>query len=103
MPREQLRQRKHELLDELARNYESLSQHYSEPGPFGTPPVHLNNANLALFQQYNQHVPAFRQLLRDHHYDFGRFYDSVETLSRATSEEREQQLSALSQRFVEHL
>src|SRR5690606_25122631 len=56
MPREQLRQRKHELLDELARNYESLSQHYSEPGPFGHAPVQLNNANLALFQQYNQHV-----------------------------------------------
>ncbi len=98
-----LRGRKATLLEELAHAYAELSEHYPEPGPFGTPPVRLNNANLALFQQYNQHVPAFRQLLRDHHYDFGQFYDSVKTLSRATPEEREQQLSALSQRFVEHL
>jgi predicted aminopeptidase len=100
---DELRERKATLLEELADAYAKLSEDYPEPGPFGTPPVRLNNANLALFQQYNQHVPAFRQLLRDHHYDFGQFYDAVETLSQATPEAREEKLSALSQRFVEHL
>lgn len=103
MPREQLRQRKHELLDELARNYESLSQHYSEPGPFGHAPVQLNNANLALFQQYNQHVPAFRQLLRESGHDFNRFYESVIELAEQPQTSRQHTLDALSQRFDEHL
>src|SRR5690606_34548139 len=103
MPREQLRQRKHELLDELARNYESLSQHYSEPGPFGHAPVQLNNANLALFQQYNQHVPAFRQLLRESGHDFNRFYESVIELAEQPQTSRQHALDALSQRFDEHL
>ncbi|GGC63775.1 aminopeptidase [Marinobacter halophilus] len=91
------------IFHELARQYATLSRNYPEPGPFGAPPVQLNNANVALFQQYNQHVPAFRQLLRDHGEDFGRFYQAVETLSRQAPAEREQQLSTLSQRFVEHL
>ncbi|MFO8142172.1 MAG: aminopeptidase [Marinobacter sp.] len=98
-----LRQHKASVLDELARQYATLSRDYPEPGPFGAPPVRLNNANVALFQQYNQYVPAFRQLLRDHGEDFGRFYQAVEALSRQAPAEREQKLSALSQRFVEHL
>lgn len=97
-----LRQRKASALDELARQYATLAGEYPEPGPFGPPPVQLNNANIALFQQYNQHVPAFRQLLRDNGQDFGRFYQAVEELSRQAPAEREQQLTALSKRFVEH-
>ncbi|MBE0486263.1 aminopeptidase [Marinobacter sp.] len=98
-----LRHQKTLILDELAQHYATLSEDYPEPGPFGTPPVQLNNANVALFQQYNQHVPAFRQLLRDNNEDFARFYEAVEALSRRERAEREQQLTALSQRFVEHL
>lgn len=100
---ELLRQQKASILNELARQYATLSRDYPEPGPFGAPPVQLNNANVALFQQYNQHVPAFRQLLRDHGEDFGHFFQAVEALSRQAPAERELQLSALSQRFVEHL
>ncbi len=54
---------------------------WEQPGPFGENPTGLNNANLALFSQYNQHVPAFRQLLRDHAGDFSDFYNAVETLA----------------------
>ncbi|WP_303291694.1 aminopeptidase [Marinobacter sp. SS5-14b] len=98
-----LRQRKRDLLTELAGQYERLSQNYPEPGPFGTPPVQLNNANLALFQQYNQYVPGFRQLLRESGDDFSRFYNAVTDLAAEPAGERQQTLESLSQRFNEHL
>ena len=98
-----LRQRKRDLLAGLAREYERLSQNYPEPGPFGTPPVQLNNANLALFQQYNQHVSGFRQLLQESGYDFSRFYDAVTELAAEPDAEREHLLETLSQRFNKHL
>ncbi|KPQ29917.1 MAG: putative aminopeptidase [Marinobacter excellens HL-55] len=98
-----LRQQKTSILEELAQHYALLSEEYPEPGPFGVPPVQLNNANVALFQQYNRYVPAFRQLLRDNGEDFGEFYRAVEALSRQNATEREQALTALSERFVEHL
>ncbi|WP_323751528.1 aminopeptidase [Marinobacter sp.] len=100
---EQLRQRKQETLDELANRYQALSSHYPEPGPFGAAPVQLNNAKLALFQQYNQHVPAFRQLLRESDTDFQRFYEAVFRLSEQPEAKRQQTLKSLSERFHEHL
>lgn len=99
---EQLRQRKADLLGQLAQAYARLADDYPEPGPFGAPPVQLNNANLALFRQYNQHVPAFRQLLRDLDYDFGAFYRQVEQLSSQPEPQRRARLSELSHRFDEH-
>lgn len=98
-----LRSRKDQLLDELADAYADLAKRYSAPGPFGYPPVQLNNAHLALFRQYNQYVPAFRQLLKESDNNFGRFYRAVEALATQPSASRSAQLQTLSERFVEHL
>lgn len=98
-----LRARKAQLLDELARDYANLASQYEEPGPFGPPPVQLNNAQLALFRQYNQHVPAFRQMLKELDYRFSDFYRAAEALSRQPADRRNAQLKSLSERFVEHL
>lgn len=103
MDKSTLRARKAQLLDELARDYANLADQYEEPGPFGPPPVQLNNAQLALFRQYNQHVPAFRQMLKDLNYRFHDFYRAVEALSRQPADSRTAQLELLSERFVEHL
>lgn len=100
---EQLREHKAEHLEQLAQAYGRLADDYPEPGPFGAPPVQLNNANLALFRQYNQHVPAFRQLLRELDYNFGEFYRQVEQLSGQPEAKRRARLAELSHRFDEHL
>jgi len=102
LDRDLLRQRKQQMLDDLASRYEALATHYPEPGPFGSAPVQLNNAKLALFQQYNQHVPAFRQLLKESNFDFERFYEAVSRLSEQPETERADTLNALSKRFHEH-
>src|SRR5690554_4064399 len=100
---EQLREHKAGHLEQLAQAYARLADDYPEPGPFGAPPVQLNNANLALFRQYNQHVPAFRQLLRELDYNFGEFYRQVEQLSGQPEAKRRARLAELSHRFDEHL
>ena len=87
----------------LQDDYLALSATWEQPGPFGENPTGLNNANLALFSQYNQHVPAFRQLLRDHAGDFSDFYKAVETLADQSQDIRQRRLSDLGQRFHEDL
>lgn len=103
LPDQHLRNRKAAILQDLALAYQELSADWPEPGPFGPAPVSLNNANLALFRQYNQHVPAFRQMLRNADYDFPAFYQAVEALSEKPEPQRSEYLAALSQRFEEHL
>lgn len=103
VPDHRLRVRKANLLNQLAQAYRQLSANWSGPGPFGPPPVTLNNANLALFRQYNQHVAAFRQLLRDHDYDFSAFYHAVRELAEQPQSRRSERLIALSERFEEDL
>jgi predicted aminopeptidase len=103
LPDQHLRNRKAAILEDLALAYQELSADWPEPGPFGPAPVSLNNANLALFRQYNQHVPAFRQMLRNADYDFPVFYQAVEALSEQPEPQRSDYLAALSQRFEEHL
>lgn len=103
LPDQQLRNRKAAILEDLALAYQELSADWPEPGPFGPAPVSLNNANLALFRQYNQHVPAFRQMLRNADYNFPVFYQAVEALSEQPEPQRSDYLAALSQRFEEHL
>ncbi|MGM0768671.1 MAG: aminopeptidase [Pseudomonadota bacterium] len=98
-----LRQQKQELIADLIARYNALAEGWDEPGPFGESVETLNNANLALFRQYNQYVPGFRQLLREHDYRFDDFFEQVRTLSARDSEQRTQALSVLSERFDEHL
>ncbi|HET8848341.1 MAG TPA: aminopeptidase [Marinobacter sp.] len=97
-----VRQRKQAMLEALARDYAELSKQFPEPGPLGVPPVTLNNARLALFQQYYQHVPAFRQLFREQAEDFDAFYQAVIALSEQPPEVRSAALAELSERFEEH-
>lgn len=103
LPDQHLRNRKATILEDLALAYQELSAEWPEPGPFGPAPVRLNNANLALFRQYNQHVPAFRQMLRNADYSFPAFYRAVEALSEKPESERSNYLAALSERFEKHL
>lgn len=103
LPRAKLRHQKAQLFQTLQDEYQTLSATWEQPGPFGENPTGLNNANLALFSQYNQHVPAFRQLLRDHAGDFSDFYNAVETLAGRSREIRQRRLSDLGQRFHEDL
>lgn len=103
LPADILRARKQTILTQLAEDYEELSETWNEPGPFGPAPVTLNNANLALFRQYNQFVPGFRQLLSDHGYDFQAFYRAVDELGQQPPDQRAAVLSQLSQRFEENL
>ncbi|TGN38722.1 aminopeptidase [Marinobacter confluentis] len=99
----EMRQRKADLFSQLREDYLELAAKWQEPGPFGETPGALNNANLALFRQYNQHVPAFRQLFRDSARQFDDFYQAVETLSALGPEQRDRRLKALNQRFDENL
>lgn len=103
LPESHLLNRKTLIYRDLALAYQELSEDWPEPGPFGPTPVSLNNANLALFRQYNQHVPAFRQMLRNADFDFPAFYRAVEALSEKPEPQRSEDLAALSERFEEHL
>lgn len=97
-----MRQQKQELIADLMARYNAMAESWDEPGPFGESVDTLNNANLALFRQYNQYVPGFRQLLREHDYRFAGFFEQVRTLSARESEQRSQALLHLSERFDEH-
>lgn len=100
---EQLRADKARIMTQLRDDYLSLSADWELAGPFGREPPPFNNAHLALFRQYNQYVPAFRQLLREHEFRFAGFYQAVAALAQQPDEPRRQQLTALAQRFDEHL
>lgn len=103
LPDMAMREQKQRLLDDLATRYNALARDWDEPGPFGETVSTLNNANLALFRQYNQYVPGFRQLLREHAYDFPRFFTEVQALSEQAPEQRTATLLRLSERFDKHL
>jgi predicted aminopeptidase len=97
-----MRQQKSDIFDGLEQQYRALARGWEEPGPFGSEPGALNNANLALFRQYNHYVPAFRQLFQESGEDFDAFYRAVKTLSNRNARERSRKLAALGQRFHEH-
>lgn len=103
LPTPELRARKQAVLADLRAAYLELSRDWSAPGPFGSAPEQLSNAHLALFRQYHQYVPGFRQLLRDLDYDFHRYHQAVRELAGQPAELRTATLVALGQRFDEHL
>lgn len=98
-----MRRQKERLFAELINQYNRLAMHWEEPGPLGKHIESLNNANIALFRQYNQYVPGFRQLLKEQDYRFDDFFDRVLALSKQDEEQRTLALRQLSQRFDEHL
>lgn len=103
LPQAELRRRKAQIFRSLQDDYRALSAEWDQPGPFGDNPAELNNANLALFSQYNQYVPAFRQLFRNVDGDFKTFYRATESLSRRPYDERRKALAKLGQNFHEDL
>lgn len=98
---DRLRLGKAEILSQLANEYRKLATDWTEPGPLGSDPSPLNNARLALFRQYRQHVPAFRQLLKDHDHRFTDFYEAARQLGDLPEQARSEALSALAERFEE--
>ncbi|WP_404365318.1 aminopeptidase [Marinobacter sp.] len=100
---ETLRARKEAILEDLTRQYRRLAADWHDPGPFGRNPESLNNAHLALFRQYNQYVPGFRQLFREHNRDFAAFHEAVIRLSELPEADRQQRLLDSGKRFDEHL
>ncbi len=102
LPEARMRQHKAVIFERLQQDYQALAAQWNQPGPLGSEPDSLNNANLALFRQYNRYVPAFRQLFRESDSRFDDFYEAVKTLSGLDAEQREVRLTALSQRFHEH-
>ncbi|MDI9244128.1 aminopeptidase [Marinobacter sp. CHS3-4] len=98
-----LREQKRRILAGLRQAYLALAANWNQPGPFGSDPGELNNANLALFRQYNQYVPAFRQLFRESGEHFDRFYEAVHQLGELDAEDRAARLNSLTQRFHENL
>ncbi|WP_166266553.1 aminopeptidase [Marinobacter caseinilyticus] len=102
MTDQNLRSLKRATLARLREDYLALSRPWRDPGPFGENPPAFNNANLALFQQYNQYVPGFRQLLKQHDYNFTHFFEAVRALSETSAEHRSLRLSQLGEAFDEH-
>lgn len=100
LPKETLRERKEMVFKQLVADYRALSSNWDQPGPLGEDPRGLNNANLALFRQYNQHIPAFRQMLKTNGYDFKAFYDEVRQLAERPKEERDPILSQRAEAFT---
>lgn len=102
LPESTLRERKHRIFDELSTAYGKL-HNTSRQQPSGTTQAVFNNARIALFSQYNQYVPAFRQLLKQSRYDFEIFYQAAEALSGQTEEQRRKTMQDLSERFKKDL
>lgn len=95
-----LRERKRLIFDDLTAAYKKLRDANTKR-PREAAPVVFNNARIALFSQYNQYVPAFRQLLKQSGYDFQMFYHAAEALSKQPKKQRQQAMQDLSQRFEE--
>lgn len=93
-----LRERKRLIFDDLASAYKKLRDASNEQ-PAGEASVVFNNARIALFSQYNQYVPAFRQLLKQSNYDFQVFYHAAEDLSKQPEKQRRHALQDLSKKF----
>ena len=98
---DRLRQRKEAILRQLIEDYNALSRDWDQPGPLGDDPQRLNNANLALFRQYNQHIPAFRQMIEASDHDFEAFYEAARALAQKPREKRERLLRERARRFAE--
>ena len=99
LSKETLRERKGVIFRELIADYGTLSSNWEQPGPLGENPEGLNNANLALFRQYNEHIPAFRQMLKTNGYDFEAFYEDVRALAAQPKDKRDQVLTQQARLF----
>lgn len=101
LSKQALRERKNAIIRRLIDDYNALARDWDQPGPLGDDPEGLNNANLALFRQYNQHIPAFRQMLEANGHDFKAFYAQVRQLAERPKDERDRILAEHAEQFAD--
>ncbi len=97
-PREQLRQQKKQIMQEMKKEYAQLKENWrGDPEYDGWFAHDVNNAHLNSVAAYCDLVPAFEQLLADNHGDLEKFYAAVERLSKVSKKQRHATLQALAQ------
>ena len=96
---EKKRQGKKQLIAELLGEYQDLKKQWDYAGYDHWMNDSLNNAKLATVADYNNWVPAFRQLLREEAGDLTAFYQRCKLLSELEVSAREERLRALSLQF----
>lgn len=96
IPADQLRQRKHDVLEHLRQRYAEAKANWGGNTDyddwFARP---LNNAQLNSVAAYYDLVPGFMQLLKLNNGDLEKFYDAAERLSKKPKKDRQQWLRTL--------
>jgi len=96
MDAEQLRTQKQQLIKEMKQQYQTLKSNWNGyPGYDAWFDQPINNAQIAAVVTYQDYVPAFHQLLIQHHNDMKSFYQAVAALGDLSDQEREAALDHL--------
>lgn len=93
------RQQKKRLIEALLNEYQSYKKQWNYTGYDHWMNDSLNNAKLATVADYNDWVPAFRQLLREEEGDWQVFYQRCKQLSKLEKAPREERMQALAEQF----
>jgi len=88
------------VFDQLAQDYERLSDEWQRQGLSGRPysglfGEGLNNASMSAIATYDNYVPAFDVLLRQCAYAIECFYSHAEELAAMDKSQRDEQMRAL--------
>lgn len=87
------RQRKHDVIEGLRRDYQALAVQWGTPGPFRAwMAADINNARLGAVADYNELVPAFERWLASLDGDLPVFFAAVERLAEADKMIRDEYL-----------
>jgi predicted aminopeptidase len=96
VPREQLRQQKQQIIEEMKQEYSRLKESWHDDPEFdGWFLGNVNNAHLNSVAAYYDLVPAFEQMLVVYGNDLEKFYTAAERLSKGSNKERLARLQAL--------
>jgi predicted aminopeptidase len=96
IPRQALREQKHQVLTEMRNEYAGLKQQWGGDTEFDGWFSHdLNNAHLNSVAAYFDFVPGFEQLLSQNGGDLVKFYAAADRLSHLTKNERHAELAKL--------
>ncbi|MFA5515766.1 MAG: aminopeptidase [Desulfuromonadales bacterium] len=89
------RREKAALLAEMRRAHGELKASWGGYRGYDRWFAELNNAKMASVSTYHTHVPAFRQLLRQHQGDMDAFYREAESIGRLPGKDRLARLAQL--------
>jgi predicted aminopeptidase len=90
VPADTMRERKHALLEQLAKDMRSLEQsQHRRSGYDDWLEQGLNNAHLASLATYYDCVPGFERMLQEQNGDLERFYAAVRELSHQPKAQRD--------------